>query len=276
MIITDKFIMIHFPKTGSTFAMQVLDKLHRNENSRLHNLLVRMGMRNQCSYENLMLKQTEFVSQDNPPFHQHGRWEQIPEQYKSMPVVSIVREPVNRNISNYEFRWWAKHPVARPEEIYKRFPNFPDLDFVEYLAYQNFNTHYRDTGVVIPGDIGNQTVQFFQFFSRNPKKSFKMLNDHYIYDDIYREDMPDLTLLKTETINRDLYEFLLANNYREQDIKFILKEERIRPRKTGRLDDESRKNYLTEAIIEDIKLKERYLYKIYSDYGIDYTDCYTG
>lgn len=268
--------MINFPKTGSTFAMQVLDKLHRKKNNRLNRLLINLGMRNQDLYKNLMLIQTEFISQDNPPIHQHGRWEQIPEQYKYMPVVSIVREPVNRNISNYEFRWWAQHPVARLEEIYQQFPGFPALDFEEYLAYQNFNTRYRDTGVVIPGDIGNQTVQFFQFFSMNPKKSFKMLNDHYIYDDVYRDDMPDLTLLKTEAINRDLYEFLLAKNYRKQDIAFILKENRIRPRKTGRLDDESRKNYLTENIIKDIKHKERYLYKIYSDYGIDYTDCYTG
>lgn len=97
-----------------------------------------------------------------------------------------------------------------------------------------------------------------------------MLNDDYIYSGAYRQDLPDLTLLSTENLNRELYNFLLQNGFSEKEINFVLEEERLRPGSTQRKDDETRKNYLTNNILKEIRYKERYLYRIYRDFGIDY------
>lgn len=225
--------------------------------------------RNQHCIE-LMLPQTEFRNNRGAPNHQHGRWEQVPTRYSHLPVVSVIRNPVDRNISNYEFRWWATHPVAEPELIRQHFPDFPDLTFTEYLDYQNFNTQFRDTGVPVPADIGNQTVQFIQFFFKRPKEVFAKLNDEYIYEGKYRKDLPELTLLTTENLNRELYDYLSGMDFSTRELNFILDVDRIRPGDTERLDDQARMQYLSEDILTDIQIRERYLYAIYRDCGINY------
>ena len=271
MIITDTFVMINFPKTGSSFARLAINRIYeQRRKSPVSRILALAGFNRKGSCIELMLPQSEFSNHVNVPRHQHGRREQVPREYSHLPVLSIARDPVDRNISNYEFRWWADHPIAHVDVIRQRFPGFPDLSFTEYLDYQNFNTQFRDTGIDIADDIGNQTVQFIQFFFNNPKEAFRMLNDDYIYSGAYRQDLPDLTLLSTENLNRELYNFLLQNGFSEKEINFVLEEERLRPGSTQRKDDETRKNYLTNNILKEIRYKERYLYRIYRDFGIDY------
>lgn len=273
MIITDQFVLLNFPKTGSTFARQAIIDLYearRNSRGLITKLLEKSGLKKPPVFIELYLPRTEFREGCNSGVDQHGRFEQVPEQFRCLPVISIVRDPLKRNISFYEYGWWKTHPVAPMADIKKDFPTYPDLDFRTYLDYQNFNTRYRDTGRVIGEDVGNQTVHFIQFFFNNPREAFQKLGDEYIYSGAYKKDMPDITLLKSEQLNRQLYDFLLSCGFSARELDFINNKNPVRPEETKRKTDEERGQYLTADIIGMIRHKERYLYSIYQDFGIHY------
>jgi len=273
MLITDHFILINFPKTGSTFARQVICSLYRKKTSwrslpsRLSALF---GNDGGCFYEELFLPKTEFKQGFNSGMDQHGRYEQVPERFRGRPVLGIVREPVERNISFYEYAWWKKHTVAPMEEIKRAFPSFPDLDFDTYLDYQNFNTGYRDTGVTVGKDVGNQTVQFIQFFFKDPRQAFEKLDDDYIYSGAYKSDMPELTLLKTSTLNEELYGYLMNCDFDDEKLRFVLRKKPVRPEETQRGSEQERVKYLSDGMVEQIRYRERYLLRICADHGIEF------
>jgi len=271
--------MINFPKTGTTFARKMLEELYqkkRKKESIAEKLYCLLQLKKRPLFKNIMLPQTEFVGGNNAKSHQHGRWEQIPNPYKDRPVVGIVRNPYERNISNYEYRWWANHPIAPREVLIDEFPNFPDLSFEEYIRYQNFNTRYRINEIKLKTVLGNQTVQFIQFFFKDPRRVLSVIDDEYIGSGAYREDMPNITFLKTENLNEDLYCFLLKHGHNKEELAFILDRKRLRPENTKRSSDQERKNYLTKDLIDLINWQERLLFKIYQDYGIIYNSEYSG
>ncbi len=63
----------------------------------------------------------------------HARARQIPEKYKDLPILTIVRNPLDFYVSNYEYQMWRREDVI----IYYRhirnfsgkFNNFPNLSF---------------------------------------------------------------------------------------------------------------------------------------------------
>jgi len=272
MIITNDFVLINFPKTGSTFARQIitdlyLKKLKRNRIQKLANML---GVRKNYFLRELFLPKTEYLTEKGDQEDQHGRYVQMPEEFRQKPVLSVVRDPVVRNISFYEFGWWKRYYAAPLEEIKKLFPTFPDIDFQTYLKFQKYNSRYRDTGTDINDDIGEQTVQFIQYFFKRPREVFAKLNDEYIYSGVYRQDLPDMTLLTTETLNSDLYKYLLGCGFSRKEVGIVTTKGPVRPEQTKRKTEKERSAYLTDDLIRTIRHSERYLYRIYSDYGIVY------
>lgn len=273
MIITNHFVLINFPKTGTTFARQVISELYGEISGRQRlsdRLLALFGGGAAPFFKVLFLPKTEFRNGYNRDVDQHGRYEQVPVRYRSLPVLGIMREPVERNISFYEYGWWKTHTVAPMEEIKRVFPTFPDLDFASYLDYQNFNTGYRDTGVAVGDDVGNQTVQFIQFFFRDPRDAFSKLCDDYIYTGAYQRDMPDLTLLRTSALNEGLHDYLLKCGLSRESLEFVLKKHPVRPENTERSSEQDRRLYLADGMVEEIRYKERYLLKICADHGIEF------
>lgn len=269
MIITRRFVLINFPKTGSTFARQVVAALYaarRNKQTLVQKIIGTLRTK-ECM--ELYLPNTEFKNADGSP-DQHGRYEQVPSHYKKLPVLSVVRDPVIRNISLYEFGWWKQHPVAPVAELKRHFPAWPDLDFETFMQHQCFNTGFRNTGVTLDDSIGNQTVQFIQYFFRDPAQAFRKLSDDYIYSGEYRRDMPNLTLLRSEHLNNELHSWLLACGFTPEELEFINRKEPVRPDGTVRLSDDERMGYLADETVRMIHHRERYLYRIYADFGIHY------
>lgn len=273
MLVTDSFVMILFPKTGSTFAADSIKGIyaHRKKKKSFISLLCGQWFTAKRSFaKTIMLPQSEFATGNNALSHQHGRCEEIPEEYRDKPIVSIVRNPHARNISTYEFRWWADHPIPPVDILKREFPKFPDLSFKEFLTYQNFNIQYRVGIDKLRVDLGNQTIQFIQFFFKNPSKIFPIFDDDYVLSGLYRNDIYNIQFLATERLNLDLYKFLNKTGYRKSEIDFILNKKKLRPRNTFMQSASYRKKYLTPEIVEMVARKERLLYQIYADHGIVY------
>jgi hypothetical protein len=192
---------------------------------------------------------------------QHGDYRQIPEEHKHKKIVSIVRNPLQRYISEYLYGWWKKHPEGFRAEIEEKFHNFPQLSFTEYYEMISLSTK-AECGL----DIGYETIRFVKFFFKNPKQVLSELDDQYIESKKYREDMPDITFLHQENLNNELHDFLLNIGYLRSDIDFIRKANKINV--THREGDQlDLNNFFSPETKEDVLKKDRLLFALFPEYA---------
>lgn len=259
MLITNKFVMINYPKTGSTFARKVLMDLHRPSWFRAP--LERLGLVKPTLVEHFMLKYffTEEERQSKPDADQHGCVVQIPEQHKGKLIMSVMRDPEARIISSYEFKHWQRFPFPSREAIQELYPHFPDLSFAEYMNMRMSFAHLaQPPGVNV--DIGPMTTQFIRFFAHDPLTTIRALRDDTDLTRDWDLHFPRIRFLHTENLNQELHDFLLDMGYDPKRITSVLdrKKENTTPR--------SRKTYLTPAMRDVLHYQERFLYQIFPEY----------
>ena len=91
MLITKDFVMLNFPKTGTTFTRAVLKQLYGD---RIEEILGRNPM-----------------NPHSVPDSPHLAVSQIPQRYAKLPIVSIYRNLFDRYVSLWQFRWYLHaHP----------------------------------------------------------------------------------------------------------------------------------------------------------------------
>lgn len=273
MLISDHCVMINFPKTGTSFVRACLHELYANQ-ARTANLFKRAAYALHAIPKpkllELMLPNIEYAQTDYRVPDQHGKVSQIPQIHRHKPVVSITRNPFDRAVSGYEFGWWKNHLYDTVENIKAAFPNFPHLDFCEYLAFMDSQICHRIPAAIPQNDIGIQTVEFIQYYFYDPLDALTKLNDEYIYSGAYKRDMPDITLMHTEHLSDELHKYLFSLGFKESELAFILEKPRLRPGETERSSDTQRLTYWTPDLIKARLHKERYLFKILEDNGINY------
>ena len=156
MVITDRFVYLHIPKTGGTFVEEALSRLLSGD--------------------------TSYIDTANPPHRgtygcpdQHERNCHVPAEYRDRPLLASVRNPYDHHVSLYEFGWWKTHPqdTFDPNRIAEAFPHFPELSFSEYLEAAN-DWDLNEPGYAPPGgygplkehDIGPLSFDFIRFLAR--------------------------------------------------------------------------------------------------------------
>jgi hypothetical protein len=263
MVITDQFVVLNMPKTGSTFVRDVLRRVYRKQvgQSRWHRILRRLGLRKRPLFEELMLP-NDLLRGREPYRSQHGTYRQIPLEHRGKAILTVIRHPCDRLVSMYEFRDWARNPVDNTAAR-AMFPSFPDLSFPEFVRFlDGFRLPRRLPDGKLNADIGEQTVLFFQFYARDPQTVLGSLTDEYIDSGAYRSDLADVTFLRTEFLNQDLHDYLLRHGFSEADVGFILQEKRIRPPESTRGEQQRWQDYFTPELEADIRRRERLLYRI--------------
>lgn len=273
MLISDHFVMINFPKTGTSFVRACLHELYAKQISQSNpfkRVAYALHAIPKPQLSELMLPNIEYTQTDYRVPDQHGKVSQIPQIHRHKPVISITRNPFDRAVSGYEFGWWKNHPYDAIENIKAAFPHFPNLDFCEYLAFMDSQISHRIPAAIPQNDIGIQTVEFIQYYFYDTLDALTKLNDGYIYSGAYKCDMPDITLMHTEHLNDDLHKYLFSLGFKESELAFILEKPRLRPGETERSSDTLRLTYWTPDRIKTRLHKERYLFKILEDKGISY------
>jgi len=258
MIITDKLVFLHSPKTGGTFVSEVLKKLQRRLSAKYS--------QPKPKYKDLRLL---IFDLHNFRLHltQHINYCRIPVKYKTRPILGCVRNPCDRYVSQYEFRNWERNPPVKKRYILKAFPNYPELTFGEYLEFTNtIEIKARRYAKELKADIGIYTFHFIQMYFKDPRKVFNKIDEDYINSEAYKDDMPNIIFLRTENLNGDLYRALLSLGYDEEDIAFILNEEKILPDSGRRRADQDWKKYYNPELLNYVKRKERFLFKLFPEY----------
>ena len=251
MLITDRFIFIHFPKTGGTFITKVLEEYF---NAHCH------------LYRKIIIN--SLIPNTNETYGQHGGCNEIPKGWDiNRVLVSVSRNPYDLYVSQYEFKWWKRQPKVDVDKIKKSFPDFPNITFKQFLELKN--TLFRSQilrDIKLKADIGVNTLQFIRFFFKNPYETIKKIDQDYIQHEKYLNDMHEITFLRTESLNQDLYSFLLKQNYPEETLAPILFVPKINPVEGGRSKEKKWERYYTDELKEYVRSKEWLLFKLFEDY----------
>ncbi len=270
MFITEDFVMLNLPKTGSSFARAVLKELYDREHKRtslINKFLIKLKIISPL-YKELVLPNIKIqgVKQE---YEEHGTYIQIPKNNINRKIFSIVRNPYDRFLSSYEFRAWERKRQISDELINEHFPTFPNLTIDDYLRLQKLTMKYgRLGGRELNCKIGTQSVQFIQMFFKNPKKVLENITDEYIDSDKVFDDIADISFIKQENLRTNLINFLLQNGFNEKDVNFINDFKRVNTTKKIFKD---RTKLWTQNSVDYIKKEERLIFKILKKYGIEYS-----
>jgi hypothetical protein len=261
MLITDKFVMLNFPKTGSAFARDTLKKVHQP--SGITAALMRLGLAQPTLQEHLT-KPFFFTKEHSASIDrdrsEHGVYMQIPSEHRGKTLMTVVRDPMKRIISLYEFRSWAKYPIPDRTTVTNWFPHFPELDFNEYfdMLMHRSLPYVQPEGLSVA--IGPLTTQFIRFYARDPMKTILSLRDGTDLRKEYDLHFPKIQFLHTEDLNRELHQFLVTCGYPSNKIDFILDKQKMNT--TVR----TRPEYFSSAHISDLVNLERFFYQLFPEY----------
>ena len=216
MIITDDFVLINYPKTGTTFARSVLKAIHDRKNTPFRRMLRRVGI-GRSRLEDLILPK---IYGDSPPSEQgqHGVYRQIPEEERGKPVVSIVRNPLTRYISSYVYAWWKEHPPFALSRVMKAFPRFPDLTFPEFYRLLN-HPEVDEDRLRNPETrrLGSYTRMFLVFYAEDPDAAAERV----LQGEPLEAVLPRIVFLHQERLREELAVFLRGNGYSERDVRCV-------------------------------------------------------
>ena len=264
MIITDDFVMINFPKTGSTFARKMIQDIHcYNKYNFIEKFFYKIKFVKKPFFQILETPNIRNSSNKYKFMDEHGIYKQVPEIHKHKRLMTIKRDVFSRYISMYEFKDWQRAPWLNEKELKVKFDNYPDIsfhDFVTLIIENNQIERLPDINKKLL--IGPTTAQFILFYFKEPFKILNTIDEAYIQSDNYKNDMINITFLDQGKLNQELYDFLLSVGYKKNKIKFILEAQKIN---NSTPKGKTINDYFTKDLYDYISYHERFLLKIMED-----------
>ena len=211
MILTNDFVVINYPKTGSTYMRECIKRIY--EEPSLKNRL----LRKKKVFKELLLPKLYGVKGSRYK-DQHGVVRQIPKAYKAFPIVTVIRNPLNRTVSSYHYEWWKRHPIYEVSKIEELFPTFPEIGLMDFMKMHNHPDLTPDNLLKeYTNDLGYLTRLFLVFYSNDPIASAKKLvsTKCSILDVI----VPNIHFLKQEQLEQDLTTYI--ENHTDKDASLI-------------------------------------------------------
>jgi len=255
MFVTRDFVFLHLPKTGGTFVRSALDRLERQRGKTfVHRAARKVGLP---------------VTVELPP---HGTWRELPVAYRGREVLTVVRSPYDRYVSEYHFHrgefrecpgWFGQaNPV-----IAARWPAFLDLSYEQYVRYGNEEcTFLRFPGFAAEDQPGMYAQHFLYFFAKNLEATVRDLTPGSVRDGRLLSSLPRMRFLQMHDLNEQLRTYLLERGYSARRIEFIRDMGRVLPQGRGRKSDDAWEQYYTPALKAYVRNKERLLFELFPEF----------
>ncbi len=264
MVITDKFVYIHKPKTGGSFVTDALLRLYKGKwNLFIHAKLAFLKV---VHYKHSLGTLTFTADK-------HGGCRNIPKSHLHKTIVTTIRNPYDYYVSQYEFGWWKRREWQRYYQKFESFEkykaDFPNLSFQQFMELMPmvFNpAPHQD--FYNPNAFGRTTVEFINDCFYQPEKIIEKMDEHYIASGTYKEDMFPVQFIFTHKLNQHLYEFLIEQGYPESSIQFILKKEKVLPQGKGRTKEQKWEKYYTPELKELVRQKDWFLFELFPEFNI--------
>ena len=256
MVITDRFVYVHMPKTGGTFVERVLSRL--------------LSQRGGLYFDTSRNDHQALLGSKN----KHEKVRQIPDAHKAKKILFTVRNPYDHYVSFYEFGWWKTHPTDTFDEQKMRelFSHYPEIGFREYME-SVFNVELLDNAYVDPrtrsilenADCGPLTLDYIRFLFPDPDRIIDNL-PYYLDGKAYLEELPDIHFLRTDKLNHELHGFLLAMGYEPEQLDFIFELGKILPVGSSRQEGSDWVGYYNPELKGLVRKKERWIFSAFPDF----------
>jgi hypothetical protein len=249
MIVTPKFVFIHVPKTGGTFVQSALNKIY---GSKFYQPISEDPF-NELS-KRLKLWEAPIAHQ----LIKHAPCNQIPSQYSDLPIISCIRNPFEWYVSNYKYGWWLSHPEDYPH--LKSDPEWPDISFSRYLTLSG-TTWLQSMFPNCQLEIGRLTALFIQYYCKNPNEVVSATSFSELFKNV-KNDIYSITFFRTESLNTDLYNYLIDQDFQTSEIQFIKDARPLSPR-GNRTKNDSTNVYFDEGLKASIYSKDKLLFDLF-------------
>lgn len=265
MIVTDHFVLLNYPKTGSSFARKIIKEAFQNRlnmSGIFNRLRVSLGLaKNPC----LELLLPNYLANRPESKHQHGVYSQIPNQYLDRPIYSVMRNPYEKFLSGYEYKFYAKKPRLPIAILKDQFPKFPELSLDEYVVMMKMiNENDRRSESF---SVGVYTQQFIKMFFKHPEQTLNTMTPSYFESGEYKKDLPELNWLQQENLTNEIFSLLENSGFEPAELEFIksTKWVNVTQRKEGK-----RSDLWTQSAIDYIQQEEKYLLLMLEEMGFQY------
>lgn len=265
MILTDRFTFLSYPRTGTTFVRTVLRRVHGQDREGLPAKVAAWLGRGRFRELSLPIDRTA-SSRRAGRKSQHGAVHQIPRRHRALPIVSVLRHPLDRAVSQYEHGFWRSNPPGDLDAIRSRFASFPDINFGEYLELQRtFGRADVLQGHQLDEKIGVDTLHFVRFFAPDPERALSCLTSAAVDSGTALNDLADIHFLRFERLVEDLVEYLLEVGYSAPLLDFVGQMPRINAAVSRR--DRTWCEYFTPELEIAYRSRERLLFQVAEGLG---------
>jgi Sulfotransferase family len=243
MIGADKFVFVHLPKTGGTFVTETLISMEK-------------------------LLGSKWIEK------KHANCRAIPAFFRDKIILSIIRNPYDRYVSQYEFGWWKREqflPYYREvPDFNEKYPDFPELEFSDFVRLYNeaFCTGTnRDLGS--ENGLGYHTERFVNFYFKVEKKAGLLsLKNMPVTRDNSLGQMFPVRFIHQERLNTELYEFLLELGYPDDTLRTILDRPKVYPHGgQPRNLVQQWSSYYEPELLDFVRRRERILFELFPEYN---------
>lgn len=263
MLITDKFVFVHLPKTGGTFVRTVVRDLLVPSRfmQKVHSARRDWGLA-------LPFFPYKYVDLD-----QHGSCEKIPDRYRDRTILSCYRNPLDLLVSQYYFGWWKKYPYrffGDPQSVRGQYGSLDSMSFPEFFraSYDGhiwFRHSAKRSGSFDPKYTGWLTCEFLAFYF-NTEDRIKILDSSSagVYElGLVSELMYNVHFLETSALSSDLCNFMLQMGYDRRKVGYIKDMKKVFSHRKG---ESKYIKYYTNDMISEVLEKERLLYDLFPEY----------
>lgn len=261
MIATDDFLLINFPKTGSSYTREVIKRLYRPGGGALSGL--RGVVDRRPVFHEIMLPKIDQERQKGI-LDQHGTRQQIPARFSHLPIVTVARHPFKRYISNYRYGWWRENPPAPVEEIRAEFPAFPELDFEEFYAMNHrFSRPNRLKEIEPTLELGLHSIQFVQFFARDPRAYLETLTDESLESGDCLLEFDSIRFLDQDDLSGELRALFTSVGFTADDLAFMDTMGRVNESRSTAREEDGKSAAISDEVARLIYRRDRLLFKLF-------------
>ena len=270
MMISKDFVFLHMPKTGGNFVRHVFSLLEPKFMRGVFKLiLLFIGKDKRPLLRRYYFKKKILNSMSRHPLPSKGFHEScraIPDMHRDKLIVAIKRDPLPYYVSCYLYeKSSAIRSVFRWREHYQRSRGDTDPDFDEflrfYVGYLPRLLFLEWTGKHMPSTVGFITFIYIWFFFRDPVEVLLKPEEEiveYFRTQRHKQNMHQVHFLRTEQLNKDLYDFLSGLNFPQKKLRFILGEKKRNLSNVA--NDES---FWNQELVDYVKERDEIYYRYF-------------